>query len=104
MSSEVPSEHKQHNFGKLDNGQFFAQTNNRMLWYEQSLTFKELKMTFLYRQGTSFLNKKRDGHLVIVRNTFTKKKKEKKGKEVMKTVFNKDKNLDATKQQMFFRV
>ena len=33
--SEVPSEHKQHNFGKLDNGQFFAQPNNRMLWYEQ---------------------------------------------------------------------
>ena len=41
--SEVPSEHKQHNFGKLDNGQFFAQPNNRMLWYEQSLTPKELK-------------------------------------------------------------
>ena len=41
--SEVPSEHKQHNFGKLDNGQFFAHPNNRMLWYEQSLTPKELK-------------------------------------------------------------
>ena len=41
--AEVPSEHKQHNFGKLDNGQFFAQPNNRMLWYEQSLTPKELK-------------------------------------------------------------
>ena len=41
--SEVPSEHKQHNFCKLDNGQFFAQPNNRMLWYEQSLTPKELK-------------------------------------------------------------
>ena len=41
--SEVPSEHKQHNFGKLENGQFFAQPNNRMLWYEQSLTPKELK-------------------------------------------------------------
>ena len=33
----------EHNFGKLDNGQFFAQPNNRMLWYEQSLTPKELK-------------------------------------------------------------
>ena len=43
-TSEVPSEHKQHNFGKLDNGQFFAQPNNRMLWYEQSLTPKELKI------------------------------------------------------------
>ncbi len=41
--SEVPAEHKQHNFGKLDNGQFFAQPNNRMLWYEQSLTPKDLK-------------------------------------------------------------
>ena len=41
--SEVPSEHKQHNFGKLENGQFFAQPNNRMLWFEQSLTPKELK-------------------------------------------------------------
>ena len=41
--AEVPSEHKQHNFGKLDNGQFFAQPNNRMLWFEQSLTPKTLK-------------------------------------------------------------
>ena len=37
-------EHKQHNFGKLDNGQFFAQPNNRMLWFEQSLTPKDLKI------------------------------------------------------------
>jgi len=41
--AEVPDEHKQFNFGKLDNGQFFAQPNNRMLWYEQSLNPKELK-------------------------------------------------------------
>ena len=41
--AEVPSEHKQFNFGKLSNGQFFAQPNNRMLWYEQSLTPSELK-------------------------------------------------------------
>ena len=41
--SEVPEEHKQFNFGKLDNGQYFAQPNNRMLWYEQSLTPKDLK-------------------------------------------------------------
>ena len=41
--SEVPSEHKQHNFGKLRNGQFFAQPNNRMLWFEASLTPSELK-------------------------------------------------------------
>ena len=42
--AEVPSEHKQFNFGKLVNGQYFAQPNNRMLWYEQSLTPSELKM------------------------------------------------------------
>ena len=41
--SEVPEEHKQFNFGKLENGQFFAQPNNRMLWYEQSSTPAELK-------------------------------------------------------------
>jgi hypothetical protein len=44
--AEVPSEHKQHNFGKLDNGQFFAQPNNRMLWFEQSLTPKTLKKPY----------------------------------------------------------
>ena len=42
--AEVPSEHKQFNFGKLVNGQFFAQPNNRMLWYEQSSTPAELKI------------------------------------------------------------
>ena len=42
--AKVPSEHKQFNFGKLVNGQYFAQPNNRMLWYEQSLTPSELKM------------------------------------------------------------
>ena len=42
--AEVPSEHKQFNFGKLVNGQYFSQPNNRMLWYEQSLTPSELKM------------------------------------------------------------
>ena len=41
--AEVPSEHKQFNVGKLVNGQFFAQPNNRMLWYEQSLTSSKLK-------------------------------------------------------------
>ena len=41
--AEVPSEHKQFNVGKLVNGQFFAQPNNRMPWYEQSLTPSTLK-------------------------------------------------------------
>ena len=41
--SEVPEEHNQFNFGKLDSGQFFAYPNNRMRWFEQSLTPKTLK-------------------------------------------------------------
>ena len=48
--SEALSEHKQHNIIKLDNGYFFAQPNNRMLIYEQSLTPKELKdQTFKFQ-------------------------------------------------------
>ena len=75
--SEVPSEHKQHNFGKLDNGQFFAQPNNRMLWYEQSLTPKELKKPdFKFQLETSFVNKSPSGHLVIAMITFMKTKRE----------------------------
>ena len=35
--SETPNEHKCFNVIKLDNGQFAAQPNNRMKWYEQSL-------------------------------------------------------------------
>jgi hypothetical protein len=35
--SEVPTEHKSHNIGKLDNGQWFAQPNNRMLFFESSV-------------------------------------------------------------------
>jgi len=40
--SEVPSEHKAHNIGRLDNGQYFAQPNNRMLWYEASLNKQKM--------------------------------------------------------------
>lgn len=41
--SEVPSEHKGHNIGQLDNGQFFAQPNNRMIWHESSANPGKLK-------------------------------------------------------------
>lgn len=34
--TQVPSEHKSFNFIMLDNGQFAAQPNNRMMWYEPS--------------------------------------------------------------------
>jgi hypothetical protein len=36
--SETPNEHKSFNIIKLDNGQFTAQPNNRVLFYDQSLT------------------------------------------------------------------
>lgn len=36
--SETPNEHKSFNVIKLDNGQFCAQPNNRILFHDQSLT------------------------------------------------------------------
>lgn len=36
--SQTPNEHKSFNIIKLENGQFAAQPNNRMLFYDQSLT------------------------------------------------------------------
>lgn len=33
---QTPAEHKSFNFIKLDNGQFAAQPNNRVIWYEPS--------------------------------------------------------------------
>lgn len=41
--SETPNEHKSFNIIKMDNGQFAAQPNNRVLFYDQSLTPKGLK-------------------------------------------------------------
>ena len=38
--SETPNEHKSFNIIKLNNGQFAAQPNNRILFYDQSLTPK----------------------------------------------------------------
>lgn len=38
--SETPNEHKSFNIIKLDNGQFAAQPNNRVLFHDQSLTPK----------------------------------------------------------------
>lgn len=42
--SETPNEHKSFNIIKLDNGQFAAQPNNRVLFYDQSLTPKGIKI------------------------------------------------------------
>jgi len=41
--SETPNEHKSFNIIKLDNGQFAAQPNNRIKWFEQSLIAHETK-------------------------------------------------------------
>ena len=62
--AEVPSEHKQFNFGKLVNGQFFAQPNNRMLWYEQSLTPSTLK-TPDFKVSTKYFFCEQDGKWVF---------------------------------------
>ena len=39
--SETPDEHKSFNIIALDNGQYAAQPNNRVLWYEASMIPKE---------------------------------------------------------------
>jgi len=41
--SETPNEHKSFNVIKLDNGQFAAQPNNRIRWFEQSLIGHDTK-------------------------------------------------------------
>jgi len=42
--SETPNEHKSFNIIKLDNGQFAAYPNNRIIWENQSLTPQESKI------------------------------------------------------------
>lgn len=41
--SETPNEHKSFNIIQLDNGQFAAQPNNRVKWFEQSLIAHNVK-------------------------------------------------------------
>jgi len=42
--AESPDEHKSYNLIKLDNGQFALQPNNRVLFFDNALAHKELKM------------------------------------------------------------
>jgi len=42
--ARVPSEHKSYNFIRLDNGQFAAQPNNRVLWLDEALVAKSPKI------------------------------------------------------------
>lgn len=41
--SETPNEHKSFNIIQLDNGQYAAQPNNRVKWFEQSLISHDVK-------------------------------------------------------------
>ena len=41
--SEIPSQHKSFNILKLENGHFAAQPNNRVLFFDKSLTPSQLK-------------------------------------------------------------
>lgn len=41
--SEYDPEHKSFNFVKLDNGQFAAQPNNRIIWHDSSLVLEDKK-------------------------------------------------------------
>jgi len=41
--SEIPSQHKSFNILRLENGYFAAQPNNRVIFYDKSLTPSELK-------------------------------------------------------------
>jgi len=40
--SEVPSQHKSFNILELDNGHYAAQPNNRVIFYDKSLSPKEM--------------------------------------------------------------
>ena len=84
--SEVPAEHKQHNFGKLDNGQFFAQPNNRMLWFEQSLTPKDLKI-FDFQVSTRYFFSEQEEKWAFgdSKDYFYKENKDLKQIEIQKT-------------------
>jgi hypothetical protein len=42
--ARLPAEHKSYNFIRLDNGQYSAQPNNRVLWEDEALVFKTPKM------------------------------------------------------------
>lgn len=50
--SETPNEHKSFNVIKLDNGQFAAQPNNRIIWKHQSQTQSDQPKTPYFRFST----------------------------------------------------
>jgi hypothetical protein len=68
--SETPNEHKSFNIIKLDNGQFTAQPNNRILFHDQSLTPNGLKIPDFKVSTKEFLCEKGNKWSVSDNNSF----------------------------------
>jgi hypothetical protein len=70
--SETPNEHKSFNIIKLDNGQFAAQPNNRILWKHQSQTpSTNLKIPYFKFSTKTWICENSDRWSAAGSNTFT---------------------------------
>jgi hypothetical protein len=70
--SETPNEHKSFNIIKLDNGQFAAQPNNRILWKHQSQTpSTDLKIPYFKFSTKTWICENSDRWTAVGSTTFT---------------------------------
>ena len=70
--SETPNEHKSFNIIKLDNGQFAAQPNNRILWKHQSQTpSTDLKVPYFKFSTKTWICENSDRWSAAGSTTFT---------------------------------
>jgi len=70
--AETPNEHKSFNIIKLDNGQFAAQPNNRILWYHQSQTpTSDLKVPYFRFSTKTWVCESSDRWTAAGSDTFT---------------------------------
>ena len=70
--SETPNEHKSFNIIKLDNGQFAAQPNNRILWKHQSQTLStNLKIPYFKFSTRTWVCENSDRWSAAGSTTFT---------------------------------
>ena len=70
--SETPNEHKSFNIIKLDNGQFAAQPNNRILWKHQSQTpSTDLKIPYFKFSTKTWISENSDRWSAAGSSTFT---------------------------------
>jgi hypothetical protein len=70
--SETPNEHKSFNIIKLDNGQFAAQPNNRILWKHQSQTPSiDLKIPYFRFSTKTWICENSDRWTAAGSTTFT---------------------------------